>query len=289
MNVGMDQLSKRKFAKVCHEKVVRIPLEGDEILRVHGERNQGVMKTLKNAKVDELKLMDDALKERMKPIRVRAVAMTIQYEVRGMILAVQSEVFKQENVKAAISKTSGLLQQPEILKSHILWVEIRESSLTGLELVQETTDKVVLIKEKLKAVRDRPKELCWIGLVADRLRLPEELSCIKVYKTLCFVKELVENSDREVKRDHWEFLVKVGYIRFLVDLSMPLDVLFLFDELRDRVINDVVTQLKAKLLAVRHLVKVSWNTKCNFELTWVERISKKRTKNKAKTTKPNSE
>ncbi|GKE39316.1 hypothetical protein Tco_1462721, partial [Tanacetum coccineum] len=59
---------------------------------------------------------------------------------------------------------------------------------------------------------------------------------------------------------------------------------FLFDELRDRVINDVVTQLKvfdeslrwqAKLLAVRYLVKVSrnvmvvdrWNSKCNFELT----------------------
>ncbi|GKE84926.1 putative reverse transcriptase domain-containing protein, partial [Tanacetum coccineum] len=35
--VGMDWLSKRKFVIVCHEKVVRIPLEGDEILRVHGE------------------------------------------------------------------------------------------------------------------------------------------------------------------------------------------------------------------------------------------------------------
>ncbi|GJU11480.1 hypothetical protein Tco_1133876 [Tanacetum coccineum] len=31
--VGMDWLSKRKFVIVCHEKVVRIPLEGDEILR----------------------------------------------------------------------------------------------------------------------------------------------------------------------------------------------------------------------------------------------------------------
>ncbi|GJX01779.1 hypothetical protein Tco_0185692 [Tanacetum coccineum] len=56
--VGMDRLSKRKFAKVCHEKVVRISLEGDEILRVHGERTQGVVKTLMNAKVDELKLSD---------------------------------------------------------------------------------------------------------------------------------------------------------------------------------------------------------------------------------------
>ncbi|GKA22489.1 hypothetical protein Tco_0708451 [Tanacetum coccineum] len=46
--VGMDMLSKRKFVIVCHEKVVRIPLEGDEILRVHGERTQGVVKTLMN-------------------------------------------------------------------------------------------------------------------------------------------------------------------------------------------------------------------------------------------------
>ncbi|GKA45958.1 hypothetical protein Tco_0738754 [Tanacetum coccineum] len=30
--VGMDWLSKRKFVIVWHEKVVRIPLEGDEIL-----------------------------------------------------------------------------------------------------------------------------------------------------------------------------------------------------------------------------------------------------------------
>ncbi|GKF71452.1 hypothetical protein Tco_0207566, partial [Tanacetum coccineum] len=47
----MDWLSKRKFVIVCHEKVVRIPLEGDEILRVHGECTQGVVKTLMNTKV----------------------------------------------------------------------------------------------------------------------------------------------------------------------------------------------------------------------------------------------
>ncbi|GKG07473.1 hypothetical protein Tco_0330442, partial [Tanacetum coccineum] len=56
--VGMDWLSKRKFVIVYHEKVVRIPLEGDEILRVHGERTQGVMKTLVNTKLYEPKLID---------------------------------------------------------------------------------------------------------------------------------------------------------------------------------------------------------------------------------------
>ncbi|GJS45971.1 putative reverse transcriptase domain-containing protein [Tanacetum coccineum] len=110
--------------------------------------------------------------------------------------------------------------------SPVLWAEIGESSLIGPELVQETTDKVVLIKEKLKAARDRQKSY------ADNRRkplevyegLPEELSgvhdtfhvsnlkkClvdaslhvpldeIKVDKTLRFVEEPVEITDREVK------------------------------------------------------------------------------------------
>ncbi|GJY94024.1 putative reverse transcriptase domain-containing protein [Tanacetum coccineum] len=42
-------------------------------------------------------------------------------------------------------------------RSPVLWAEIGESSLTGLELVQETTNKVVLVKEKPKAARDRQK------------------------------------------------------------------------------------------------------------------------------------
>ncbi|GJW94344.1 putative reverse transcriptase domain-containing protein [Tanacetum coccineum] len=81
-------------------------------------------------------------------------------------------------------------------RSPILWAEIGESSLIGPELVQETTNKVVLIKEKLKAARDRQKSyvdnrrklaLRYVGLfeilerigpVAYRLRFPEELSSV---------------------------------------------------------------------------------------------------------------
>ncbi|GJW14276.1 putative reverse transcriptase domain-containing protein [Tanacetum coccineum] len=62
-------------------------------------------------------------------------------------------------VKAETSKTFG---------SPVLWAEIGESRLIGPELVQETTDKVVLIKEKLKATRDRQKRY------ADNRRKPLE-------------------------------------------------------------------------------------------------------------------
>ncbi|GJV93095.1 putative reverse transcriptase domain-containing protein, partial [Tanacetum coccineum] len=51
-------LSKRKSVVVCHEKVVRIPLEGDEILQVNGERTLGAAKALMNVKIDEPKLSD---------------------------------------------------------------------------------------------------------------------------------------------------------------------------------------------------------------------------------------
>ncbi|GJX06565.1 putative reverse transcriptase domain-containing protein [Tanacetum coccineum] len=53
-------------------------------------------------------------------------------------------------------------------RSHVLWAEIGEGSLIRLELVLETTDKVVLIKKKLKAARDRQKSY------ADKRRKPLE-------------------------------------------------------------------------------------------------------------------
>ncbi|GKD66927.1 putative reverse transcriptase domain-containing protein [Tanacetum coccineum] len=61
-------------------------------------------------------------------------------------------------------------------KSPVLWADIGESSLIGPELVQETTDKVVLIKEKLKVARDRQKRY------ADNRRKPLEFEVgIKCY------------------------------------------------------------------------------------------------------------
>ncbi|GKB09267.1 hypothetical protein Tco_0837579, partial [Tanacetum coccineum] len=57
-NEEVDKLSKNKAGIVCHEKVVRILLEGGEILRVQKERTLGGTKTLMSTKVDEPELSD---------------------------------------------------------------------------------------------------------------------------------------------------------------------------------------------------------------------------------------
>ncbi|GJS65593.1 putative reverse transcriptase domain-containing protein [Tanacetum coccineum] len=68
-----------------------------------------------------------------------------------------------------------------LAESPVLWAEIRESSLIGPELVQETTDNVVLIKEKLKAVRDRQKSYADNRLVRSR----DEISLRRGYCDNC--------------------------------------------------------------------------------------------------------
>ncbi|GJU52157.1 hypothetical protein Tco_1225871 [Tanacetum coccineum] len=218
-----------KFVIVCYEKVVRIPLEGDEILRVHGEHTQGVVKTLLNTKF-RIDLVPEAtsvaksryrlaplemqeLSEQLRELQDKVVDALSRKErvksrrVRGMILAAQSKVFKQENVLAErlhgldpqmerkrdesvyfmdriwVQLVGSVMDEALALRSPVLWVEIGESSLSGLELVQETTDK---------------KGVMRFGKKDASLHVP--LDEIKVDKTLRFVEEPVENSDREVMR-----------------------------------------------------------------------------------------
>ena len=53
-------------------------------------------------------------------------------------------------------------------RTPVCWAEIGESQLSGPEIVQETTDKITQIKERLKTARDRQKSY------ADNRRKPLE-------------------------------------------------------------------------------------------------------------------
>ncbi|GJV77348.1 putative reverse transcriptase domain-containing protein [Tanacetum coccineum] len=51
-------------------------------------------------------------------------------------------------------------------RSPVCWAEVGEAQLTGPELIQETTEKIVLIKQRMQAAQDRQKSY------ADRKRKP---------------------------------------------------------------------------------------------------------------------
>ncbi|GJR73741.1 putative reverse transcriptase domain-containing protein [Tanacetum coccineum] len=55
-------------------------------------------------------------------------------------------------------------------RSPILWEEVREGQLIGLEIMQETTNKISQIKDRLKTARDRQKSY------ADKMKKPLEFS-----------------------------------------------------------------------------------------------------------------
>ncbi|GJT56056.1 putative reverse transcriptase domain-containing protein [Tanacetum coccineum] len=442
--LGMDKLSKRKFVIVCHEKVVRIPLDGDEILRVHGDHTQGVVKTLMNKKEGEVCMTKitksevvknlehfestvmpfgltnapavfmDLMNRVCKPylgrfvivfiddilayskskeeheVHLKLVLESLRKEklyakfsklgdalsrkervksrrVRGMILAAQSEAFKQENILA--ERLHGLDQQMErkgdeslyfmdriwvllvgsvmdeahasrlrwtiylvVLAdvaesvrdaigfeyclasssgwikgtydsdlggynegmSPVLWAESRESSLIGPELVLETTDEVVLIKEKLKATRDRQKRYVdfrrkplesevgdrvllkvspWKGVV----RLGKKGKLAPRYVGPFEILErtgLVDNRLRlheELIGAHDTFYVSdlkkcLGNANLYVPLNeIKIDKTLRFVQEHVEIMDREIKSLKCSRIP---LVKVRWNSKRDPEFTW---------------------
>ncbi|GJV27023.1 putative reverse transcriptase domain-containing protein [Tanacetum coccineum] len=430
--VGMDWLSKRKFVIVCHEKVVRIPLEGDEILRVHGERTQGVVKTLMNTKTrvsydlvrgahmlfmkkkdgsfrmcidhrelnkltvknwyplpriddlfdqlrgacpflkidfrpgyHQLRVHEDAISKTAfqtryghfestvmpfgltnaptvfmdlmnrvcKPYLGRFVIVFIDdilaysksKEEHKVYLKLVLESLRKEKLYANFSKDAAESVSDTIgfeyclasssgwtnyrlslrcapleafhgrkYRSHVLWAENRESSLTVLELVLETADKVVLIKEKLKAARDCQKSY------ADKRRKPldfevgnQVLLKVSPWKGVVRFGKKGKLAPRYV--GPFEILERIGPVayrlrlpdelssvhdtfhvsdlkKYMADanLHVPLDEIKVdktlhFVEEPVEIMDQEIRKLKHRKVV---LVKVRWNSKRGPEFTW---------------------
>ncbi|GKD38175.1 putative reverse transcriptase domain-containing protein [Tanacetum coccineum] len=179
-------------------------------------------------------------------------------------------------------------------RSPVLWAEIREGSLIGLELVLETKDKVVLIKEKLKAARDRQKSYTnkrrkllefevgdrvllrvspWKGVVrfgkkgklASRYVGPFEI--LERIGPVAYRLRLPE----ELSSVHETFHVS-NLKKWLADanLHVPLDeikidkTLHFVDEPVEIIDREVRSLKRSKI----SLVKVRWNSKRGPEFTW---------------------
>ncbi|GJW82794.1 putative reverse transcriptase domain-containing protein [Tanacetum coccineum] len=84
------------------------------------------------------------------------------------------------NYHASIKATSFEALYGRKCRSPVCWAEVGEVQLTGPEIVQETTKKIIQIKQRIQAA-------------------PVPLDGLHIDDKLHFVEELVEIMDREVK------------------------------------------------------------------------------------------
>ena len=188
-------------------------------------------------------------------------------------------------------------------RSPVAWAQIGDSQMIGPEIIEETTRKVIQIKERLRVARDRQKSY------ADVRRKPLEFSVgDRVLLKVSPWKGVV----RFVKRGKlgpryigpFEILERIGKVAYRLELPEELSgVHNVFhvsnlrkclvkeahhvpmDEIRiDEKLNfvekpvEIVDQIVRKLKKTKYtLVKVRWDSKRGPEYTW-EREDQMRTK-----------
>ncbi|GJZ13642.1 reverse transcriptase domain-containing protein [Tanacetum coccineum] len=179
-------------------------------------------------------------------------------------------------------------------RSPIMWAEVGEGQLIGPELVQETTEKISQIKDRLKAARDRQKSY------ADKRRKPLEFSVgdyvllkVSPWKGVVRFGKKGKLAPRFV--GPFEIIEKVGPVAYRLDLpeelngvhdtfhvsnlkkcladptlQVPLDEIRVdaklnFMEVPVEILERYFKKLKRSRIAI---VKVRWNSKRGPEFTW---------------------
>nr|GEV16918.1 putative reverse transcriptase domain-containing protein [Tanacetum cinerariifolium] len=107
-------------------------------------------------------------------------------------------------------------------RSLIMWVEVGDGYLIGPELVQETTEKILQIKDRLKAARDYQKSY------ADKRRKPLKFSiCDHVLLKVSSWKGVVRFEKKEKLAPRFigpfEIIEKVGTVAYQLELPKELN------------------------------------------------------------------
>ncbi|GJZ39453.1 putative reverse transcriptase domain-containing protein [Tanacetum coccineum] len=149
------------------------------------------------------------------------------------------------------------IQTLEDMLELVLWIlrnveppdmddEVGESQLIGPEIVQETTEKIVQIKERLKTARSRQKSY------ADKRRLSadssQELSCVHDTFHVSNLKKCLAEPDVQVPLDEIEIDENLRFV------EEPIEI-----------VERDVKKLKRRRIP---LVKVRWNSRQGAEYTW---------------------
>ncbi|GKB88129.1 putative reverse transcriptase domain-containing protein [Tanacetum coccineum] len=179
-------------------------------------------------------------------------------------------------------------------RSPVCWTEVGEVQLTGLEIVQETTKKIVQIKQRMQAARDRQKSYTdlkskpmefqvgdkvmlkvspwkWVVHFSIRGKLnPRYVGPFKVLEKVGSVAYKLE-LPKELSRVHNTFHVSnLKKCHADEPLAVPLDGLHFDDKLQFveepvEIMDREVKRLKRSRIP---LVKVQWNSRRGPEFTW---------------------
>ncbi|GKF92072.1 hypothetical protein Tco_0278791, partial [Tanacetum coccineum] len=134
-------------------------------------------------------------------------------------------------------------------RSPVCWAEVGKVQLIGQEMVQETTEKVIQVKQRMQGARDRQKSY------ADLKRKPMEFQV----------------GDRVMLKVHNTFHVS-NLKKCYSDepLAVPLEGLHIDDKLHFveepvEIMDREVKRLKQSRIPI---VKVRWNSRRGLEFTW---------------------
>nr|GEV44704.1 putative reverse transcriptase domain-containing protein [Tanacetum cinerariifolium] len=149
----------------------------------------------------------------------------------------------------------------DMLRACVIDFEVEDAQLTGPEIIHETTEKIIQIKSRIQAARDRQKRVVCFG---KRGKLnPRYIGPIKVLSTIRDVAYRLE-LPQQLSRVHNTFHVS-NLKKYLSDESLviPLDELRIDDKLHFvekplEIMDHEIKQLKRSRIPI---IKVRWNSK----------------------------
>ncbi|GJS28860.1 putative reverse transcriptase domain-containing protein [Tanacetum coccineum] len=179
-------------------------------------------------------------------------------------------------------------------RSPVCWAEVGEAQLTGPELIQETTEKIILIKQRIQAAQDRQKSYAdlkrkpmefevgdrvmlkvspWKGVVRFGKRGKLNPRYVGPFKVLAKVGKVAYRLElpQELSRVHHTFHVS-NLKKCYADepLVMPLEGIHVDDKLQfmEEPVEIMEWEIKRLKRSRIPLVKVRWNSRRGPEFTW---------------------
>ncbi|GJT17021.1 putative reverse transcriptase domain-containing protein [Tanacetum coccineum] len=129
-------------------------------------------------------------------------------------------------------------------RSPVCWAKVGDVQLIGPEIIDETTKKIVQIRQRLQAARDRKE----IGPMAYKLELPEDLSNVHSTFHISNLKKCLSDESLVIPMKELRLDDKLNFVEEPV-------------EIMDR----EVKQLKQSRIPI---IKVRWNSKRGPEFMW---------------------